>query len=234
MTARACEGRRPQAGLTLMEVMIALGILSFMMTMAWAATSRTAETKADLEEAEERIHEIRMGMNRMVRDLSHAYISANEEEREDPRTLFRAGRDRPVSELRFSTLAKDELWAEAAASEQTMIEYTAEPDPDEPAQTNVVRRELRRLPTENYSWREIPAEVDLLVRDVDSLQFEYYDWREEEWQEGWDTTTADREGGRLPTRVRIELTVSSRGEDEITYTSQARVALQEELNFLAN
>ncbi len=224
-----------QQGITLVEIVIALAVLSFMMTVAWAATSRTAETKTDIEEAEIRNHEIRMALNRMVRDLSHAYLSGNEPGRDDdPRTLFRGRRDAPVSDLRFSSMAKRVLWADAAESEQTMIQYFTEPDPDDPSKTDVLRRELQRLPTENYPWRRVPADVDTLVRDIESLQFQYYDWRDEEWKDEWDTTSTDREGGRLPSRVRIELVIESRGGSELTFVSQARIPLQEELNFLAN
>lgn len=226
---------RSQGGFTLMEVLMTLTILSFMMVMGWATTTRTATTKLQVEEADERNHEIRMALTRMARDLSHAYLSANERNRDDdPRTLLVAQRDTPVTELRFSSLAHEVLWADAAESEQTMITYVAERDPDDPTKTNVLRRELRRLPTENVPWRDVPADVDLLVRDVQSLQFEFYDWRDEEWQPEWDTTAADRERGRLPYRVRIELVVESRGGRELTFSTQARVALQEELSFLAN
>jgi prepilin-type N-terminal cleavage/methylation domain-containing protein len=226
---------RAQEGFTLMEVLMALTILAFMMVMGWATTSRTATTKIEVEEADERNHEIRMAMTRIARDLSHAYLSGNERNRnDDPRTLFFARRDQPVTELRFSSLAHEALWADAAESEQTMITYVAEPDPDDSSKTNVVRRELRRLPTENRAWREVPADVDLLVRDIESLTLEFYDWRDEAWEPEWDTRSADRERGRLPSRVRIELVVQSRGGRELTFTTQARIALAEELNFVTN
>ncbi len=226
---------RPQGGFTLVEVLITLTILSFMMTIGWATTNRTATTKVEVEEADERNHEIRMAMTRMVRDFSHAYLSGNERSRDDdPRTLLEARRATPLTEVRFSTLGHEALWADAAESEQTMITYEAVRDPEEPSKTNVVRRELRRLPSGDRSWREVPADVDLLVRDIVSLQFEFYDWRDEEWQAEWDTTATDGERGRLPSRVRIELVVAARGGQEITFTTQARIAMQEELNFLAN
>jgi prepilin-type N-terminal cleavage/methylation domain-containing protein len=226
---------RAQGGFTLMEVLITLTILAFMMTMGWATTSRTATTKIEVEQADERNHEIRMAMTRMARDFSHMYLSGNERNRDDdPRTLLTARRGSPVSEVWFSTLGHDVLWADAAESEQTMITYEAERDPEDSSKTNIVRRELRRLPTENFRSRDVPADVDLLVRDVVSLEFQFFDWRDDEWQVEWDTTAADRERGRLPSRVRIELVIASRGGREITFTTQARVALQEELNFLAD
>jgi general secretion pathway protein J len=227
--------RRAQAGFTLIEVLITLTILAFMMTVGWATTSRTATTKIEVEEADERNHEIRMAMTRMARDFAHAYLSGNERDRDNnPRTMLRARRGNPVTEIEFSTLGHEMLWADAAESEQTRISYEAQRDPDEPGKTNVIRRELRRMPSEQFSARDVPADVDLLVRDIQSLQFEFYDWRDEEWKSEWDTTASDRERGRLPSRVRIELVVKSRGGREITFTTQARITLQEELNFLAN
>ena len=77
---RAVNGERSTAGFTLLEVMIAIGILTVMMTMAWSTLSSSAQTKKHFEALQERNHEIRLAMARMVSDLSMAYLSANEDQ----------------------------------------------------------------------------------------------------------------------------------------------------------
>src|SRR5688500_4526686 len=106
-----------QRGMTLLEVMIAMAILSFMMAIAWATVSGTATAKKHTEASQERTRELRVGMARIVRDLSHAYLSANEDQNQfERRTLFIAKDSGDVADLRFSTLAHPALWGDADES----------------------------------------------------------------------------------------------------------------------
>ena len=228
---------RAQAGFTLIEVMIALGILAFMMSVAWYTISGSSRTKEHFQVFQERNHEVRLAMAFMVRDLEHAYLSANEDQSlMERRTLFvdKSGGD--VDELRFSSLGHRALWADANESEQTLISYTAESGEDDDGNriTNLVRREQRRLSSEG--WKNEPAEVDVLLRDIEKVTFEHFDWKENEWREVWDSTGADAQRGRLPTRVRIKVDIPTGRDrsDTVTYTTQARLMMQEELRFFAN
>jgi general secretion pathway protein J len=221
--------RRSQAGMTLIEVLIALAMVSFMLIMAWSTTASVADAQRFFEAMQERNHEIRVAMNRMAKDLSSAYISGNEDKSLDNRrTLLVSKETTPVDELRFSSLGHLTLWANANESEQTLISYHAVRDREDSGKTNLLRRESRRL--SNEPWESEPAEVDLLLRDVERVAFEYFDPRDNEWQDSWDSTGADAENGRLPERVRITVTVKN-GDREVKYTTQARVMLQEELVF---
>jgi general secretion pathway protein J len=221
--------RRSQAGMTLIEVLIALAMVSFMLIMAWSTTSSVAEAQRFFENVQERNHEIRVAMSRMAKDLSSAYISGNEDKSLDNRRTLLVGKETsPVDELRFSSLGHMSLWANANESEQTLISYHAVRDREESGKTNLVRRESRRL--SNEPWESEPAEVDLLLRDVERVAFEYFDPRDNEWQDSWDSTGADAENNRLPERVRITVTIKN-GDREVKYTTQARVMMQEELVF---
>lgn len=220
---------RRQAGMTLIEVLIAMAMVSFMLVMAWSTTSSVADAQRFFEAVQERNHEIRVALNRMARDISSAYVSGNEDKHLDNRrTLFLGKEDSPVDELRFSSMGHVSLWANANESEQTLISYHAVRDRDDGSKTNLVRRESRRL--SNEPWESEPAEVDLLLRDIERVKFEYFDARDNEWQESWNTTSADAESNRLPERVRITITLRQ-GERELRYSTQARVIMQEEVVF---
>ena len=224
--------KRAQAGLTLVELMLSLSLLALMMFLAWSTATGTMRIKKGLESFQTRNHEVRVAMARMVRDISAAYLSGNENTNapvEQRRTLFIGKPTSSVDELRFSSLAHEPMWANANESEQTLIEYLAESDPDEAGVTNLVRREARRLSDENY--KQVPAEYDVLLRDVQRVKLEYWDWKEKDWKERWDTTAADSaERNRLPTRVRITVELENDDGDEIKFTTQARILLQEQLN----
>jgi general secretion pathway protein J len=218
---------RNQAGMTLIEVLIAMAMLSFMLVMAWSTTSSVADAQKYFEDVQERNHEIRVALNRMARDISSAYVSSNEDTNLDNRrTLFIGEENTPVDELRFSTLGHVTLWANANESEQALISYHSVRDRDDSSNTNLVRRESRRL--SNEPWKSEPAEADLLLRNVERVTFQYFDPSDNEWRESWNSTSADAESSRLPERVRITVTLRQ-GEREVKYSTQARIMMQEKL-----
>ena len=220
---------RSQAGMTLIEVLIAMAMVSFMLVMAWSTTTSVADAQKYFEDVQERNHEIRVALNRMARDISSAYISGNEDKSLDNRrTLFIGKEETPVDELRFSSLGHVTLWANANESEQTLISYHSVRDRDDSSKVNLVRRESRRL--SNEPWESQPAEADLLLRDVERVTFEYFDPRDNEWQESWSSTAADAESARLPERVRVTVTLRQ-GERDVRYSTQARILMQEEVVF---
>lgn len=221
--------RKGQSGMTLIELMLSLSLISLMMFLAWSTTRGTARIKTGLEETQLRNHEIRVAMARMVADISAAYLSTNED-RNDPdrRTLFVGRESSSIDELRFSSLAHIPLWADANESEQTLIAYFDEPDPEDSGKTNLLRWESRRL--SNEPWKREPADVDVLLHNVERVKFEYWDWRENEWKERWDSTSADAERDRLPTRVRVTVEIEAPSGKTLKYVTQARLMMQETIS----
>jgi general secretion pathway protein J len=216
-----------ERGMTLMEIMIAMAILAFMMAMVYSTISNTTRTKGTYEDLEARMHEVRVGMARVVADLELAYISKNEDVNQmDRRTLF-AGKDGgDVDELRFTSFAHRQLWADGNESDQTMITYFAATDREDSRKTNWLRREQRRLTDPGENYKDMPAETDIVMRDIQNVDFEYWDWKDQEWKKDWDTSKADGQKDRLPTRVRITVTYNVAGVEE-KISTQARLLLQE-------
>jgi type II secretion system protein J len=221
--------KRSQAGMTLLEIMIAIAIMVMMMMMAWRMISNTSSSRRGVEQYEERNHELRMAMGRVVSDFESAYISRNEDiNNSHPRTMMICKSGNRVPDIRFSTMSHRVLWADANESDQTVIQYLAHQNPEHPGETDWVRREQRR--PSNQPPEEEPADYDVLVRDIQTVKIEFWNWKNLEWQDSWDTTQADGQRGWLPTRVRITLTVKGQDKD-IKLTTQARIRMQEMLNF---
>ena len=63
--------RSPEAGLTLLEVLLAIAILAVMMTLAWKTIANTSDAKKVFESYEERNHERRLTLSRIARDLEN-------------------------------------------------------------------------------------------------------------------------------------------------------------------
>jgi len=222
--------KRPQAGLTLLEVMIASAVMVIMMTLAWRTISNTSESRRNFEKYEERNHELRMALGRIVADFESAYLSRNEDTNAShPRTLMVGKPGSKVPAISFSTLAHRVLWADANESEQTIVSYVAHDSKDNPGQIDLIRAERRR--PSNLPPEEEPAEYDVLVRNIDKLEIKYWNWKNQEWQDTWDTMQSDGQRGWLPSRVKITITVKNAAGDDIKLMTEARIVMQEVLNF---
>jgi type II secretory pathway pseudopilin PulG len=217
--------------MTLIEVMIAVGILGIMMGLAWRTMSVASGAARNFESIQERDHEVRVALERAVLDLQSAYLSQNEDvNATHRRTLFKARKSGKGIELRFSSLAHRVLWADAKESEQTQILYTLEPDRQDSSKISWMRREQRRLSNENPE--DEPADTDVLLRDVESVEMQFWEFKDEKWLDDWDSTGSDAQRNRLPTRVRITVTLKTETGAEYKVSTQARLLLQEALLFI--
>ncbi len=220
--------RDPQAGMTLLEIMISVAVMAVMMTLAWTTISNTSQSKRTFEAYEERNHELRMALGRVVRDFEAAYLSKNEDTNAvNPRTLFVAKSSFKFPDIRFSTMGHRQLWADANESEQTVISNIAKDDPVKSGVTNWIRREQRRQSNELPEME--PADYDILVHDILAAKLEFWNWKNNEWQDTWNTMQADGQKGWLPSRVRITITVRGPDGKDTKLSSQARIWMQEQL-----
>jgi prepilin-type N-terminal cleavage/methylation domain-containing protein len=227
---RSQTGRAAQAGMTLIEVMIAIAILVIMMTLAWKTIANTSESKKIFERFEERNHELRMALGRIVRDFEGAYLSRNEDiNAVHPRTLFVAKSSFKLPEIRFSTLGHRVLWADANESEQTVISYQPHDDPEHSGVVDWIRREQRR--SSNEQPDNEPADYDVLIHDIVAAKLEFWNWKNSEWQDTWNTTQIDGQRGWLPSRVRITVTIKGPDGKDQKVMTEARIWMQETLNF---
>jgi type II secretory pathway component PulJ len=210
--------------------MIASAVMVIMMTLAWRTISNTSDSRRSFEKYEERNHELRMALGRVVADFESAYLSRNEDiNASHPRTMMIAKSIGKIPEIRFSTLGHRVLWADANESEQTVIQYLTHTS-RETGKLDWIRREQRR--ESNLPPEDEPADYDVLVHDIQAVKIEFWNWKNNEWQDAWDTTQADGQRGWLPSRVRITLTVKSPdGAHDVKLTTQARILMQEPLNF---
>jgi prepilin-type N-terminal cleavage/methylation domain-containing protein len=221
--------RNAQAGLTLIEVMIASAVMVMMMTLAWRTISNTSETRRSSGTYQERNHELRLALGRVVADFEGAYISKNEDvNASHPRTMMIGKPGSRVPEIRFSTMGHRVLWADANESEQTVVSYRAMDAKDRPGQVDWIRSERRR--PSNQPPEEEPAEYDVLARNIEKVEIEFWNWKDLEWQDTWDTTQSDGQRGWLPSRVKITITIKG-ADNDIKLSTQARIMMQEALLF---
>lgn len=220
--------RRAARGFTLLEVMIAGAILAVMGAMTFGSFSSAWDQKESFAAADERYAQARLALDRLSYELSHAFLSEHydrQQFRERP-TIFKAEDRGQRDELIFTSLAHERLEADAKQSDQAVIRYWLDRDPENPQYDSLWRR-VNPIIDEDAERRGIKA---VLCENVRSLDFSYWDAAKEEWVDEWDASRAERQGV-LPERIRIKLTIVDAEAQEKTFTTQTQVMLQRSLNF---
>ena len=219
-------GRR-QRGFTLVEVLIAVSITAVIGAMALGAFSRSAAARQAVEEQDERIGGARVALGRMAREVSAAFLSDHFDRQRfrDRPTVFkgRDGGDRDT--ILFATMAHTRAVRDARESDQSVVEYLLDDDPEIPGEQGLFRREKLRIDDEP----DRGGVKSLLLQHVVAFDVEYWDWQKQEWVRDWSTAPGDRT--LLPPRVKMRLTLRmADGKDRI-FQTQARVAIIRPLDF---
>ncbi len=220
-----------QRGMTLIEVLVSMAIVSMMVAGAWSMFRGTVRSMETAEQIQDRYNSIRSAMDRMSSEISMAYLSFNRPTDEVRHFTYFEGRsDRGSDSLTFSSFAHLRLRKDATESDQTIIQYYLDDDPDQSGQKNLYRREDRRLHGDlpEDVGRYVPSYV--MCEDVLSLEFSYWDASREEWLDEWRTTVNDAQPGRLPPRVKIRFGVDD-GDGETEYfVAQTTTVLSEKID----
>lgn len=234
-TDRSAKGGRGrsrvrQAGFTLLEIMVAVGILSSITVLLWASFRQTFLSKRAVEAKMARYRVARLAMDRILHDVQMAYLSNNNVlgTEQTPRTFFDGVRRPDIDELRFSYFGHQRLYADAKEADTAVVGYYGLRDPEDSRKLNLWRRETRRLQAERFE--NIPGEAELLADDVVRLEISYYHPDRKEWLETWRTAQADGFPNRLPTRVRVKLGIRDDLGEELWLLSETRVAMTQLLD----
>lgn len=223
--------RATRAGFTLIEILVAVTIIAMVSTLIYTGFAQTSRNKQRIEGDLERNHEVRVGIERMARELSMAYASAQLNSSAALQTVrtalvgTEAGRG---SRIDFTSFSHQRLYRDAHESDQNELSYYVGEDPDDKARHSLLRREQRRPDADPLKG----GQVQVLIHDVTKFDLAYLDPQSGLWIRTWDSTQAAMQPNRLPSQVQIKVTVPNlrgTGPDE-TFGTRAAVPLQYALN----
>lgn len=213
-------------GFTLVEVMVAVAILAVVIALTYTSFRQTFIAKSTIEAGAARYHTVRLALERLSRELTQAFLSQNEDPSQPERRTFFVGRRHgDVDEVRFSFLGHQRLYQDANECDSAQVIWYGGRDRDHPGQTNLLRRETRRL--SNLKPELAPGATDIVCDDVIKLKLDYWDARDKVWREEWSTAAADGQPDRLPGKVKITLTVRDERGLEVPFSTEVRLPLQE-------
>lgn len=228
---RSPTGATAVQGMSLIEVMVALAILGIMMTMMYSGFVQTANNKKRVETRLERNHEIRMGLERIARELSMAYVSTHLYSNPSLQPMISAMVLKDgggSSHIDFTSFSHLRLYRDAHESDQNELGYYVIDDPEDSQKQVLARREQRRVDDDPLEG----GETQILIGDIKSFELEVLDPLTLEWTTKWDTTQAAMQPNRLPIQAKIRITVanlSGQGADQ-TFGTRTQFMMQYGLN----
>ena len=226
--------RRPQssrAGLTLMEIALAVAILAVIATLTWGSIARSFDAYETVTDIDRRYHNVRVAMNRMSKELSMSFLDSDRRHRGKERmwkTIFKSESGSPFQQLHFTAFAHEILRADSKESDQCEISYFGATDPDRPGQLNLMRREdprIDREPTEG-------GRAYVLAENIKDFKVRFFDPKDDDWTDEWDTLDDEEYRGRLPTIVEITLVIEDERKQELKFVTKTRINLVQELGTL--
>jgi general secretion pathway protein J len=230
MTAASAPRRRGTAGLTLIEVMVAVTILAIVATLMYGGFAQTSRNKSRVERQTDRVLAITSTLERMSRELQSAYVSAQlnpSPSLQVVRTAF-VGKDQGERDrLDFTSFAHQRLYRDAHESDQCELAYFLTRDPDARGAWVLARRQQSRVDDDPLEG----GRVEVALRGVRGLQLEYFDPVINDWTSSWDTMQAAGQPNRLPAQVKIVLTVDSDdGRSTVKYATRVSLPIRWALN----
>jgi general secretion pathway protein J len=203
-------------GFTLLEIILAVSVLALVGTMIYGGFAQTALNKARVEADVEHSRVIHMALERMVRELTMAFVSTHVNPSLDLRvvdTVF-IGEDNGTDDrIDFTSFSHRRLYRNARESDQNEISYFVTEHPDEPGVLVLARREQNRIDDDARRG----GKSQILVENVEEFNVEYFDPLLTDWVQTWNTEDVLAQPNRLPAQVRIRLAVKDprrRGETQ--------------------
>ncbi len=226
--------KKRTAGMTIIEVMVAMTILASVGTIVYGGFAQTSRAKNTLDKQLNRYHELSMAMERMVRELSMAYMSVHlnlTPSLQGQRTCF-LGKDSGFGDrIDFTSVSHMRVFRDAKESDQNEISYFVTDAPDGKGSHVLARRMSVRVDDKpNEGGR-----VEVLLTDVLEFDLEYLDPVNWEWQTSWDAVEGMGQQNRLPAQVKISITVPSiaNERDKETFVTRASLPMTWAMNHAA-
>lgn len=203
--------RSLRRGFTLLEIVVALGILALIGTLTFSAVAGALETR-DVLEAEDEVNQAaRVAMDRLRRDLGLAWLKTGTSTSGVVTfvTLFVGRNDNP-DRIWFTSLSHHRLYRDARECDQTEITYWTEEDPRNSDALVLMRREAPRIDGEP----EKDGTIHPVAYGVKGFDLRYLDGKTAEWKEEWDSTGTEFPN-ELPRSVQITLTLLAPDPDDV-------------------
>lgn len=228
---RPLSRRRGRRGMTLIEIMVSLGVMSMIGLLIYGAFDSLSRGRRGEAMRADRARQGRDAMDRIGREIQSAFISMHTPTNQaliTRLTGFYAQNSSQFDRLDFTSFAHRRVMKEAKESDQAEISYFVVKDPDVEGKMDLVRREQAPI---DYDFKR-GGVVNVLAEDVERFDLKFFDPMTATWVETWDTTQPTMQYNRLPLEVRIELELKPvKNSPPFKFVTKIQVPNQDALTF---
>jgi general secretion pathway protein J len=232
IAARALRVRRArQRGLTLLEVLISVGILTLVASLIYGAFDGMARSRAGLERMDERYHQGRQALSRMTKEFGSAFLSLHQPPvitNSVHTTVFIGTDGGSQDRVDFCSFSHTRLGRDVHESDQNELSYFVSHDPDHPGKVDLGRREQKEIDNDPQHG----GVVNVVAEDITTFDLQYMDPISGTWIPQWDSTQVTAQMNRLPLQIKITLILKGGPANlPITMMTKAPVALLTAVSF---
>jgi general secretion pathway protein J len=217
--------------MTMIEVVVAIGILAMVGVLIHGVIDSLSRGKKGEGLRAERVHEGREALQRIVRDLSSAYISMHVptiQALQTEKTAFVGRHSGQYDRIDFAAFAHRRTERDSHESDQAEVGYFVVADPDVPDKMDLVRREQTPIDIEPLKG----GITDLVAEDVSTFELRFLEPMTGQWLETWDSMQVTGQPNRIPLAVRIKLVLKGVGNGmPYSYTTKVFLPIQQPLSF---
>ena len=225
--------RAAQRGLTLLEILVAVGILAMVSTLIYGAFDGMQRSRTGIARIDERFHQGRQALVRMSRELQSAFLSLHQPQlyASAVRTTVFLGTDGGQSDrVDFTSFSHQRLMRNMHESDQNELSYFIARDPERNDKYDLVRREQKEIDLDPTKG----GVVSVLCEDVTAFDVQYLEPLNDTWLDSWDSSqqASQYTFNRLPLQVRIQLTLKGgEGDRLIRLSTKVALGMQSPLTF---
>jgi general secretion pathway protein J len=218
-------------GMTMIEVVVAIGVLAMVAVLVHGVINSLSHGKEAEAERADRVHQGREAIQRIVRDLSSAYLSAHVPTNIALRTELTSFTGRGASQyarLDFTAFAHRRTERDVHESDQAEVGYFASQDPEVQDKWDLARREQTPIDLEPLKG----GVIDVIAEDIQEFTLRYLDPLTGQWLENWDSVQTTGQPNRLPLEVKIHLVLKGVGDGPpYDFTTKVFIPIQQPLSF---
>jgi prepilin-type N-terminal cleavage/methylation domain-containing protein len=208
---------RGARGFTLIEMMLAIGVLALILTMLASSFSTIAHSKVHAEGRLIVDREGRALLWQMTKELRNAvqtpYQASNV-------ALFGSGHmgnGVPIDTITLSTYSGGHRRAISSMTPETIVTYNLVPNHEQQGWYILQRSQQSGLLTNT-----VALQPTVLANNIVSLHIRYYDGQR--WGESWDSSSLPR-GRQLPVAVAIQIQMAAPGGRLMDFATQVTVPM---------
>jgi general secretion pathway protein J len=228
MASRRVPGAR---GMTLIEIVVAVTVLAMVSVLIHGVIDSLTRGRKGEAMRVDRVHEGREALQRIVRDLSAAYLSMHVPAIPalmTGKTAFVGRSSTPYDRIDFTAFAHRRTTRDARESDQAEVGYFVVPNPDDSSKMDLVRREQTPIDLDPLKG----GVVDVVAEGVEEFHIKYLEPQTARWLDSWDSTQVSGQPNRLPFEVDIRLVLKGVGDGPpYEYATKIFIPIQQPLSF---